>query len=83
MDERLDARASPDGLPRVRVTPKASVARIGVGDGIVRVFIAASPAKGKANKAAAALVARALDVPKSAVEVVRGQISRNKVLRIG
>ena len=83
MDERLRVCVSAEGLLRVRVTPKASAERILVEDGLVRVFVTAPPDKGKANKAVTALVARALDVPKTAVELVRGDTSREKVLRIG
>jgi uncharacterized protein len=40
------------------------------------------PDKGKANAAVAALVARALGVPKSAVSVVSGDTARIKTLEI-
>lgn len=71
-----------NGLLNVRVTPKASRDRIAVADGVVRIYVTAAPENGKANKRVCALVAKALGVPKSAVEVVRGQVSREKLLRI-
>lgn len=82
MDEALKAAISPEGTLAVRVTPKASSERIAVEAGAVRVWVTAPPDKGKANKAVIALVAKALGVPKSAVELVRGDTAREKLLRI-
>lgn len=82
MDEALVRCVQPDGLLPVRVTPKAAQNRIRIVDGIVRVYVTAAPDKGKANKAVIALVAEALNVPKSAVALVRGEASREKMLRI-
>ena len=65
----------------MRVQPKAR--RIGVtvseaGDVIVRV--SAPPERGKANGAVVEAIAHALWVPSSAVEIVRGYTTRDKVL---
>lgn len=81
-DAALREAVSADGLLAVRVTPGASADRIAVADGQVRLWVTAPPDRGKANKAAIALVARALGVPKSAVELVRGAASRDKLLRV-
>ncbi|WP_243444750.1 DUF167 domain-containing protein [Sphingosinicella humi] len=82
MDEAVRAAVSPTGTLAVRVTPKASAERIVVEGGAVRVYVTAPPDKGKANKAVIALVAKALGIPKSAVELVRGETSRDKLLKI-
>lgn len=86
MDEAVKAAVraaiSEAGLLAVRVTPKASTDRIAAEDGAVRIWITAPPDKGKANKAVIALVAKTLDVPKSAVELVRGKTGREKMLRV-
>jgi uncharacterized protein (TIGR00251 family) len=82
LNEALKAAVSADGLLAVRVTPKASADRIAVENGIVRVWVTPPPDKGKANEAVIALVAKALRVPKSAVELVRGETARQKLLRI-
>jgi hypothetical protein len=67
----------------VRVQPKASADRIlGEHDGALKVCVTAPPEKGKANAAVIALLAKELAVPKSSVEIVRGQTSRNKTVRI-
>ena len=44
--------------------------------------VTAVPEKGKANKALAALVARALGVAKSSISLISGETARKKILRI-
>ncbi|MEX0786641.1 MAG: DUF167 domain-containing protein [Dehalococcoidia bacterium] len=68
---------------RVRVTPRA--ARDGIAgwqDGVLRVRVTAPPIAGKANDAVAALIAKALGVPKSAVGVAAGARGRDKTIAI-
>ena len=50
--------------------------------GAVVVRVTAPPVDGKANAALCALIAKAAGVPGSHVEVVRGQTSRDKVVRV-
>ena len=49
---------------------------------VLRVRVSAVPDKGKANAAVIALVARALDVPKTAITLVSGETSRMKTLAV-
>jgi uncharacterized protein YggU (UPF0235/DUF167 family) len=44
----------------------------------VKVWVTASPTDGQANLAVCELLAKRLDVPKSAVSIVRGESSRDK-----
>jgi uncharacterized protein len=81
-DDAVKAAVSARGTLAVRVTPRASADRIAAEGGQVRAWVTAPPDKGKANEAVIALVAKALGVPKSAVEMVRGQTGREKMLRI-
>jgi hypothetical protein len=80
----LDVRDAADGATlRVRVTPRAS--REGLGGergGALVVRVSAPPVEGAANDAVARLVARALGVSASAVEVRRGGASREKLLHV-
>ena len=46
------------------------------------VRVTAPPVEGEANRAVAAVLARALHVPSSSVTVVRGERGRDKVVRI-
>ena len=67
----------------VRVQPRASQNTIsGVKAGILRIRVTAAPVDGQANAAAIALLAQALDVPKSAICLVKGACSRQKTLAV-
>jgi uncharacterized protein len=67
----------------VKVTPNASRNEIiGFTDGVLQVRIAASPVKGKANKELADFLGKALGIRKSSISIVKGRISRNKVVAI-
>jgi len=67
----------------VRVQPKSSADRIlGEHGGALKVSVTAAPEKGKANAAVIALLSKKLGVPKSAIEIVRGETSRIKTVRI-
>jgi len=48
----------------------------------LRLRVTAAPVAGAANAAVAQLLARALDVPPSAVSVVKGLQSRSKIVEI-
>ena len=48
----------------------------------MRLRVTAAPVAGAANAAVAQLLARALDVPPSAVSVVKGLQSRSKIVEI-
>lgn len=77
--------AAPEGqLLRVRVQPRASRTELGGWQGpALRVRVTAAPTDGRANRAVAELLAEACGVPLSAVELVRGAASRNKLFRVG
>lgn len=51
-------------------------------DGALAVRVAAPPVEGAANAAVGALLARALGVRGAAVEVVRGERGRDKLVRV-
>lgn len=82
-------RTSADGIELiVRLTPRASRDAIeGVGaaaDGkeYLQVRVRAVPAEGAANAALIALLAKALDVPKSTIRVVSGAAQRLKRVEV-
>jgi uncharacterized protein YggU (UPF0235/DUF167 family) len=69
----------------VRVQPRARRAALGglSPDGAaLAVAVTEAPEDGRANRAVCLAVARALGVPGSSVEVLRGATSRRKTLRI-
>lgn len=55
---------------------------MGERDGAVLIRISTPPVDGKANAALIAFVAKTIGVPKSAVTIIRGETSRNKVIRV-
>jgi len=68
---------------RVRVTPGAREdAIVGWQDGVLRVRLRAEPERGKANEAVCRLLADAMGVPVTAVEIARGLTSREKLIRV-
>lgn len=67
----------------VRVTPGAKSESIEAAAGRVMVKVRARPQDGKANDAVRALLAKALDVAPSHIELLRGATSREKQFRIG
>jgi uncharacterized protein len=68
----------------VRLTPRGGRDVIaGVrDDGVLLVRVAAPPVDGRANDALCRVLAKALGVAPSRVTVVRGQTSRDKVVRV-
>lgn len=66
----------------VKVIPKSSKNSAQLENGILRVHLNAPPVEGKANKALVELLAKILHVPKSSIEIVRGEKGRNKQLKI-
>lgn len=80
--EALRALADGEGRLAVRVTPGARTAGIAIEEGRVQVKVRAKPEDGKATAAVCDLVAEALGVAATRVELLRGGASREKMLRI-
>lgn len=67
----------------VRLQPRAKRnAIVGERDGVLRVTVAAPPVDGKANAALCKLVAKKAGVARGRVTVIRGERSREKVVRV-
>lgn len=78
----LSALAIPGTEIAVRVTPKSSRNAVVAEDGLIRVYVTTVPEDGKATAAVVKLLAKALGVPKSRLDLVRGATSRDKLFRI-
>ncbi len=66
----------------IRVIPRARKNGVTIdADGTVRVHTTAAPSDGAANAAVIKMLAKHFDVPKSSIEIIRGQTSRDKVIR--
>jgi len=67
----------------VHLTPRAHREELlGLRDGVLRARVTAPPTDGRANRALRRLVARELSIAPSRVAIVRGESSRDKLLRI-
>jgi hypothetical protein len=77
----LSARAEAGATFMVRVTPKARRTALEDGEPI-RVWVTVAPEDGKANVAVRKLLAKALGVAPSRLELLRGATSRDKVFQL-
>ena len=67
----------------VRVQPRSNEnALVGWSGDIVKVRVTAPPVEGAANTACLSVLSKLLDVPLTHVSLVKGEHSRNKVVRI-
>jgi uncharacterized protein len=67
----------------IRVVPRSSRNEIvGEENGSLKIKLTAPPVEGKANKALRGLLAKRLGVPKGGLEIVAGEKSRTKTVRI-
>jgi uncharacterized protein len=67
----------------IRVQTRAKRSEVaGERGGAVLIRVSAPPVDGKANEAVCRLIAERVGVPRSAVRIVRGESSRDKVVRI-
>ena len=80
--DALRALIDEQGRLAVRATPGARSETITITGTGVGVKVRAKPQEGAANTAVIHLVARALDLAPSRVELLRGATSRDKLLRI-
>jgi len=67
----------------IRLQPRAKREEVaGERAGAIVIRVTATPVDGKANAALCAFIAKAVGVSASSVDVVRGQTSRDKVVRV-
>lgn len=74
--------AVPGARIALRVTPGARQEGAGREGGVIWVAVSAPPEEGKANAAVRAMLARALGVAPSRLELISGATSRDKVFRL-
>ena len=72
-----------DLLLAVHLQPKASKDEFaGLHGDRLKIRLTAPPVEGKANEALIAFIAEALDVPRSKVRVIKGELSREKIVAV-
>lgn len=68
---------------RVRAVPRASKNEVqGIYDGAVKIRLTTPPVDGKANQALIKFLSKTLKLSKSQIELLQGDTSRHKTLRI-
>jgi hypothetical protein len=69
---------------RIRVTPRAPNDEISqiMEDGTIKIRLTAPPVEGKANAALVKFLAEILRVPGGSIEILSGESSRNKHIRV-
>jgi uncharacterized protein len=73
----------PDIDLRVRLQPRAKRnAIMDERDGVLRVSVAAAPVEGQANAALCKLIAKRAGIARGRVSVIRGEHSREKIVRV-
>lgn len=86
MIDRLKAVLEADGILTfsVKVRPQAqrTAFRAPLSDGTLKIDLAAVPEDGAANEELVRFLSDELEVPKSGVEIVSGQTSRLKIIRV-
>lgn len=80
--EQIRALADGAGRLALRVTPGARSEAIALGEGVVLVKVRTKPQDGKANQAVLELLAEALGLPTSRLQMLRGATGRDKLVQI-
>ncbi|MGQ7830344.1 DUF167 domain-containing protein [Altererythrobacter sp. Z27] len=80
--EEIARLADSDGRLSLRVTPGARSETIMLRDGVVHVKTRAKPHDGAANDAVIRLLAAALSIAPSQIELQHGATSRNKLVKL-
>jgi len=74
---------SNDIIIKVKIVPGSSKNKIiGVYNNALKITITAPPVEGKANKKCITYLAKCFNVAKSKVEIISGQTSKNKLIKI-
>ena len=72
-----------DIIIKVKIVPGSSKNKIiGAYNDALKITITAPPVEGKANKKCIAYLAKYFDVVKSKIEIISGQTSKNKLIKI-
>lgn len=74
-------RETPSGLVvHVRIIPNSSKNDIIPEDEFIKVKVTAQPVENKANKALIEFLAKSFKVPKTSIEILKGETSKDKTL---
>lgn len=66
----------------IKVIPRAKKEQIKKDGDVLKVYVSAPPEDGRANEAAIKSLSKHFDVPKSKIEIIKGEKNRNKIIEI-
>ena len=67
-------------LVNLKIIPNSSKNDIVLEDGFIKVKITAQPIEGKANKALVEFLSKKFKIPKTSIEIVKGDTNKEKTL---
>lgn len=74
-------KVTKDGVVlQLKISPNASKNAILKDDTGIKVKLTAQPIEGKANKALVEFLSKQLKIPKTSIEILRGEASKDKIL---
>lgn len=74
-------KVTKDGVVlQLKISPNASKNAILKDDTGIKIKLTAQPIEGKANKALVEFLSKQLKIPKTSIEILRGEASKDKIL---
>lgn len=74
-------KVTKDGVVlQLKISPNASKNAILKDDTGIKIKLTAQPIEGKANKALVEFLSKQLKIPKTSIEILRGETSKDKIL---
>ena len=69
-----------DFTAKIKISPNASKNEIVKKEGEIKIKITAQPIEGKANKALIEFLSKEFKIPKTSIEIIKGETSKEKTL---
>ncbi len=67
-------------LVKIKIVPNSSKNGLVIEDGFIKVKVTAQPVENKANKALIEYLSKLFKLPKTSIEIVKGETSKEKTL---
>ncbi len=69
-------------LLRIKISPNSSKNQVMIDGDVIKIKVTAQPIEGKANKAVIEYLSKQIKIPKTSIEIVKGDTSKEKTLFI-
>ena len=74
-------KSTPDGvLIRIRIVPNSSRNEIILEEEFIKVKVTAQPIENKANKALIEILSKQFKLPKTSIQIIKGETSKDKTI---